>query len=367
MQSPGEFIRIELETRGWTQTDLAAILDRPLPTINRILKGKHAVLPDMAIALGQAFATGPEIWMHRESEYRLSLATPPNDTNVIRRAKAHSLAPIKELEKRGWIKRSTTIDDLEHELKHFYCLESIDSLPAIGVATRRSGHQEKLTPSQNAWCFRVWHLASNLQAGKFEESKMDECIQKLRKIAAYPKETHKVSRLLSEFGIRLVIVEPLSGCKVDGVAMWLDNQSPIIGMSIRYDRFDNFWFTLCHELSHIIHRDDASVDLDSGGVVTEVKPPIEVRADSEAAAMLVPKEELDSFIRRVGPLYSSDRIVQFAHRIKIHPAIIVGQLQNCGEIGYSSHREMLSKVRQIVTPATLCDGWGHSVNDRNGK
>src|SRR4051812_14126931 len=112
--SPGDFIKQELEKREWTQADLASILERPLPTINRILNGKHAILPDMAIALGMAFGTGPEVWAQREAAYRLSLAEQPDDT-VAKRARLHALAPIKEMEKRQWIHPSDSLDALEKE------------------------------------------------------------------------------------------------------------------------------------------------------------------------------------------------------------------------------------------------------------
>ena len=92
-----------------------------------------------------------------------------------------------------------------------------------------------------------------------------------------------------------------------------------------------------------------------------IKDATERRADEDAANMLIPKEELESFIKRIGPLYSKDSIVRFAHRMKIHPGIIVGQLQHRKEIGYSANREMLSKVRQYIIPTATTDGWGSSI------
>jgi HTH-type transcriptional regulator/antitoxin HigA len=87
----------------------------------------------------------------------------------------------------------------------------------------------------------------------------------------------------------------------------------------------------------------------------------ERRANDQAAAALIPRSEIESFIRRVGPLYSKTRIVQFAHRIKIHPGIIVGQLQHRKEIGYSANREMLVKIRETVVETALTDGWGRTI------
>ena len=70
---------------------------------------------------------------------------------------------------------------------------------------------------------------------------------------------------IADYGIRFIVVEPLPGIKVDGVALWLDNESPVIGVSVRFDRIDAFWFTLMHEFSHIYHGDALSFDYESSG------------------------------------------------------------------------------------------------------
>jgi len=363
MQKPGDEIKRLLSERGWTQEDLARILDRPLSNINWIIKGKTAITPKTAIALGAAFGSNPEMWLQLEAKYRLSLADSDSET-VGRRARLHDYAPIKDMEKRGWISKAESAEDQEAILCKFFEVNSISDEPILGAVTRKSNSEEPLTPHQRAWCFRVRNLAKRKRVAQYKEDRIDSCLKELRKIAAYPQETHKVPSVLESHGLRFVIVEPLQWCKVDGVAMWLDDASPVIGVSCRYDRVDSFWFTLCHELSHIRHRDEAPLDsdlTDSMDAIMTVKNATERRADEEAADMLIPKEELESFIKRIGPLYSKDDIVRFAHRMKIHPGIIVGQLQHRKEIGYSSNREMLSKIRKVVTPAATTDGWGHSI------
>ena len=83
---PGEFIREELEARGWTQGDLAVILGRPIQIVNGIVNGKKIVTPETAKALGAAFGTSAEFWMKLEATYRLSLA-PPVDPGIMLRSK----------------------------------------------------------------------------------------------------------------------------------------------------------------------------------------------------------------------------------------------------------------------------------------
>ena len=350
-----------MKARNWTQTDLASILGRPVPTVNEIIQGKKAIMPEMAKALGEAFGIPAEVWLQRESAYRLSLAD-GDFRPVRRRARLHEIAPLKDMQKRGWIKTTDDPGELESEILRFFGIGSIDQEPDIAAALRKTDPDVEVTPNQRAWCFRAKQIARTLSVSPFDPGRFARCAEELRRLAAYPTEARKVPTVLASYGIRFVIVEPLGGGKIDGAAMWLDKSSPVIAMSIRFDRVDSFWFTLGHEFSHIENGDAISVDANLCGpeqAPTASKAPIERRADEESAALLVPPEELRSFIARVGPRYSRDRIVQFAHRIKIHPGIIVGQLQNRGEIGYSALRDLLVKIRETVASNSVTDGWGY--------
>jgi HTH-type transcriptional regulator/antitoxin HigA len=81
---PGDFIREELEARGWTQRDLAEILGRPVRTISAIVSGKRGVKPETAVALGAAFNTSPDFWLNLESAYRLAKIGPADPGIEIR-------------------------------------------------------------------------------------------------------------------------------------------------------------------------------------------------------------------------------------------------------------------------------------------
>jgi HTH-type transcriptional regulator/antitoxin HigA len=76
---------------------------------------------------------------------------------------------------------------------------------------------------------------------------------------------------------------------------------------------------------------------------------------------LIPKERLDSFAARHRPFYSKIKILQFAQRMRIHPGIVNGQLQHAGEIPWQANREMLSKIRNLVSTTAITDGWGKTI------
>jgi HTH-type transcriptional regulator/antitoxin HigA len=346
---------------------LATVIDRPLPTVNEVIQGKRSIMPEMAIALAAALGETAQWWLEIEATYRLSLVKTPNG-DVAARSKLFQLGPVKEMQRRGWLKQSDEPETLERELLAFYGIASVNDEPTITAIPRKPDAMQPLTPAQRAWCFRARQLASAIKADPFIHGSLNECEASLRKLAAYPQEARKVPNLLAKFGIRFVVVEPLKGAGIDGAAFWPADNSPVIAMSIRHDRVDGFWFTLMHEFSHIRHRDDLSVDSNLAGPDREpeaTKPAIEQRADNDASASLIDPDTFNDFIVRVGSMYSRDRIVQFAHRIKLHPGIIVGQLQHRGEVPYSAHRALLVKIRDTVTQSSITDGWGRVMRLEN--
>lgn len=365
---PGKILQDMLKERGWTQDELAVITGYSRTTINELISGKNGVTnPELAIALAAAFGNSPLDWMHWDSAYRLSQVL-ERPAQVHTSARLYDIAPIRDMQKRGWIAETKDVRKLEQELKAFFGVNSLESPPVFPVAFRRSVESADLGASERAWMFRARQMASALVGiGRFDSEKMGNCTKELRDLAAYSKESRHIAPLLARYGVRFLVVEQLPGTRIDGATFWLNDSTPVIVMSARIDRIDNFWFTLMHECSHVANGDALSLDSDLFADHT-AKPPqgsldvdIEARANEDAADYLIPKNEIESFIRRVSPLYSKERIIQFAHRIKLHPGIIVGQLQKRDEIGYSANREMLVKVRASVIETALTDGWGRTI------
>lgn len=356
--SPGDFIKDELRERGWTQADLARIINRPLAALNETIQGKRALSPEMAVALGIAFGNDPKTWLEREANYRLSLLPLEDSDDMRRRTRLFEFAPIGEMQKRGWIASSTNLDEIEDELKRFYHVPSLDDEPQISAFARQRFSGDDLTAAQRAWVFRASQLAAVLNARPFDHQRFATALPAIRSLALSAKNVRDVAPALADLGVRLVIVEALPRTQIDGAMFWIETE-PVIALSVRFDRIDSFWYTLSHELSHVLNGDAQSVDLDiaenSRSLSTDE---IEGRADREAAELLIPRDKLHSFIVRTRPHYSKERISQFAMRIGVHPGIVVGQLQHAKEIPYSAHRETLAKVRDIIINVAITDGFG---------
>ena len=369
--SPGEYIKEFLEGRGWTQDDLAAILGRPLQLVNEIILDKRGITPETAKGLAEAFGTSAQLWLNLDSGWQLYKArsTQP-DPAIALRARIYSKGPIKEMVKRGWIEFSSNPEVLKQRVLDFYQIENLaDSPPVVPAAARMSTSYDALTPAQQSWMCRAMHLGQTLDvSSKFDSKRVDDLIVRLRAYLTHPEEIRHLPDVLAEFGIRFLVIEHLAKTKIDGACLWLDEKSPIIAVSLRYDRIDYFWFTLMHELGHAARGDgwrNAFLALDvrlvgEQSLTREEKPDFEIETDEFAEEALIPQDQFDDFVSRKGPLFSERDIRGFASLHEVHPGLVVGQLHYRGT-KYSKFRHLLVKIRDQLTATALTDGWGHAV------
>jgi HTH-type transcriptional regulator/antitoxin HigA len=358
---PGDFLAEELEERGWSQTELAEILGRPPRLVNEIIANKRAITPETAKGLAAAFGSRAQYWMNLESSYQLSKAK-IEEREVTRRARLYATFPVKELIKRGWIEFSENIDVLEQRFFDFFQMNNWDDSPTFACAAKKSDYTIPSSKLQLAWLNRAAQVAKSCPAKKYSEKALREAIPRLRACMEYVEEIKNVAMILAEAGVRFVIVEPLPGAKMDGACFWLDGgRSPVIVLSLRFDRVDNFWFNLFHEIDHVLNgegKEEPIYEVIELGA--ENLPANEVRANQAAADYCIPREEMTGFLARHNPLFTKQSIIGFARRLQIHPGIVVGQLHH-GVIPYSFHRELLERIRPIVTDSVMTDGFGNKL------
>lgn len=366
-RTPGQFLQHLLESRGWTQQTLAIVLSIDKSVINKIVAGKKSVDARMALALGEIFQVEPERFMELQKTYDLKQARLVARADPARATRAYLFGdlPVAEMIKRGWLDAESVRDvgRVEAALTQFFDANSPEEIEILPHAAKKTQVSGPVTPAQLAWLYRVRHIASEMLVPRYSPAAVRTLVEHLSSLLLAAEEARKVPRLLAESGIRFVIVESLSGSKIDGVCFWLNDSSPVIGISLRYDRLDNFWFVLRHELEHVLRRHgrlavmlDTELEGDRAGAGPTVAEDERV-ANEAAADFCVPQKALERFVARKAPFFADRDIVGFARTLKIHPALVCGQLQH--QIGrYDRFRNHQTKIRSIVAPTATVDGWG---------
>jgi HTH-type transcriptional regulator/antitoxin HigA len=275
------------------------------------------------------------------------------------RAQLFAELPIAELIHRRWIKVDDirNLERVESELFSFFEGQNPVQIAATPHAAKKTEASSPPSMAQLAWVFRVRQIAKDLLVPRYNEDAARAAIPKLKALLSAPEEARHAPRILQECGIRFVLVEGLKSSKIDGVCLWLDERSPVIGMTVRFDRMDNFWFVLRHELEHVLQRhgmSEPSLDVDLSAEATSEE---ERQANAAASDFCAPTARIDSFIHRKAPIFPERDFLGLAKVLGVHPALVAGQIQfKTGR--YDLFRSHLVKIRNRVLPSAIVDGWG---------
>jgi len=369
-RTPGQLIEDQLAQKGWSQRVLSIVLDMDETGINKLVAGKRSINAELSLILQDLFGISAEHFLDLQKEYDLNQAKIVMRDDTERNLRAHLIGglPITDMIKRGWLKVSDVRDvkAVEKELCTFFGVEYPDQIEILPHAAKKTVVAGGVTPPQLAWLYRVKQIANMMLTAPYSPAKAQSALKKLNALLASPEEARNVHKILTESGIRLVFVESLPSAQIDGVCFWLNDNKPVIGMSLRHDRIDNFWFVLRHELEHVIQQDGKNkqhpvvmLDIDLEEKLADpTSVPEEERIANEAAAdFCVPKKSMDNFIERKSPLFSERDMVGFSRTMHIHPGLVVGQIHHrTGR--YELFRKYLVKIRHIVLHGTIVDGWG---------
>jgi len=235
--------------------------------------------------------------------------------------------PAKEMIKRGWLEPAND-QGLSEAVETYF-------LKAAGQQFASAFHRKKVRgvtkPNEFAllaWQARILELAQNrvLEKDISSFNHNDDWLYKLTQYTREEDGPKLAKELLEENGILLVLEKHLTGSYLDGAAMMSPSDNPVIGMTLRYDRLDNFWFVLFHELGHVYQHlfDNLNIDFfDEDG--TDANDTLEREADQFALDTLISPHDWNLCLSRFA---LTDEAVKIdAEKLNIHPSIIAGRIR----------------------------------------
>lgn len=338
--TPIEAIKFRMEQEGLTQRHLIPYIGS-LPKVSEVLSGKRKLSLNMVRKLSRRLGISADIL----------IATPVDDiheNNI-----DWSKFPLSEMRKRGFFKTEESLPELkeyaEERVKGF--LNSIsggmDLRPImLKIAAHYRGNDKEVNKfSLWAWQARILQLAEQSPINTpYKKGTVDEKFMKdLSQLSWSDNGPIIAKEFLNKFGIHLIIEPHFKETYLDGAVCIDSNGNPIVALTLRHDRLDNFWFSLMHELAHIALHLDGNIEwfLDDLDVFNQ--DPQEEEADNCARSSLISKQQWDS-----ESLNSVSDILDFSNELKIHPSIVIGRLRR--ERGdYTIHAKSLKilKVRHF--------------------
>lgn len=339
---PGEFLAEVLEDLGMTQTELAHRLGRPVQAINEIIKGTKAITAETALQLEQVLDTPAHIWLNLERDYRLTLARIAAKDQLQQELELLPQFPYNELAKLGWVPQAREAIDKVRALLRFFAIASFSNLPDVQTAAFRRSDKMEASPYALAAWLRCGQLrAASVETADFSVTALRAALPAIRALTREAPQSFlpKLSAILAECGIALVLVPHLPKTYAHGATFWLGSKA-VVQMSIRGKYSDIFWFSLMHELGHLVlHGKKVFIETDAETDPTELEK--EAEADRFAANTLIPKLPYQAFIRQK-PV-SGQGVARFAEDIGVTAAIVVGRLHHDGVIPRSHLNHLREK------------------------
>jgi HTH-type transcriptional regulator/antitoxin HigA len=365
-KTPGQLIEALLEERSWTKRALAVVLDVDESKVNRLCSDRQPVSAEIALLLEEVFGMDAACFLSIQSAFDLAKARITAQADPKRATRAHIQGlPLAEMIRRGWINARDVRDPrIEEELIRFFDTNRIEDIEALPHSAKKTCANEHATPVQIAWLYRVRKIAREMLVAHFNPDGLSSVLQKLKPLLTSPEATRKVPRILAEAGVRFLVVETLPGAKIDGVCFWLGERSPVIALTMRFDRIDNFWFVLRHEIEHVFRghgKIEAILDSElagDGSTAGESTAQEELIANEAAADFCVPKKMMDAIVARKAPFFYDRDILAFSKMINVHPGLIAGQIRRRTN-KYDRFQNYLVKVRSLLIPSATVDGWGN--------
>lgn len=311
---PVEAILFRMEEQGLRQKDIAEILGGK-NRASEILSGKRGLTLSMIRALHEKLEIPPELLIREPvAEYASSEDVDPSDV------------PADLLVRRGWVQRGESIAEL---LKRFMAPAGS---PILLKNTLTFGATAR-TNRTNIWLWlaHVREIADSrgYLHGRYGKDRLNlDLIRYVAKLSCMDKGPRVAKDFLEERGIAIVIEPHLPKTFLDGAAMLGRSGAPVIGLTLRENRLDNFWFTLIHELIHVWkHLDPAKrrAIADENIEKADETEAIEREANDLASETLVPQAVWRRSAARVKP--SAQSIQALAHDLQIHPSIVAGRVR----------------------------------------
>ncbi len=349
---PGYFIKEQMEIRGWVQEELADVLGLSLKHLNSILLDKQPLTIDNAKKLASAFNLSPQYWLSIDNDYRLWIQQEKKEqtTIVAEKAMIYSRMPVRDMMKKRWLEPTRDLNNLINGVKKFWGISELD-FAFLDEAVLPLYNRHEALNQYEAWYAATWFQMARVCSQNFKtHAYSKEALEKLyEKLASYSIRRNGVELFinhLNECGVKFFVLPHLEKTALDGAAFLL-NGNPVIVYTARYKRIDNFWYTVAHEMAHVLKH----LNEENPFVLDNLREQSTDKQEKEAnklAAKQLKHNEILTFLEPFINYLTVGKVKECSTALHVHPAIIIGALAVNQKLSYRNHSLFNENVLELI-------------------
>ncbi|MFY7741583.1 MAG: HigA family addiction module antitoxin [Flavobacterium sp.] len=350
---PGYFIKEQMEYRSWTQEELAEVMGMTIKHINKILNDKQPLTLDTAKVLAEVFDTSPQYWLNLDANYRLWLDSVPSEKEKQAELKAniYERMPVRDMIAKNWIPTFSNVYELYDNILDFWNTKKLDfeewDKQITPLLAKKSENFNQYKASYTyTWYHKAMMVARGYSVPQFDKKELEKLYDELNHFTVKENGINLFLEKLNQTGVIFFVLPHLQKTYLDGAAFYYKN-NPVIVYTARYKRIDNFWFTIAHEIAHILkHLDEKNTFFLDNFSDKEVNE-LETEANQLAAEKLK-HQEIITFLKAKLNYLSTTDIENCAKQLAIHPALIIGKLAFDKTISYANQKLYNEDVLNII-------------------
>ena len=328
---PGETVKEALEFTGMSQVDLATRIELTEKTVSLILNGLQPITPETALKLERVLGLSQKLLLNMQASYDADKFRLEEQARLKKETSSLSKFPCyAELASLGFVQKARDEIMRVEELLKFFGVNSLSSIQTVFPVAFRRSHQEKISEE----CLAAWLRMGTIQALKrdtadFDKELLEKNIQKMRALTSEPVSVYSQAlvQLCAEAGVALTYTPHLKKTCVNGAAQWISPTKALVQVSLRYAYADIFWFTLFHELGHILKhsKKETFIEFEKRTHISEY----EAEADLFAQRILIPvglEPSYQQLKKSLTPGNYAVAIQKFAESAGIDVGIVAGRI-----------------------------------------
>lgn len=346
--APGATIKEQLDNRGMSQKEFAIRMDMSQKHISKLINGEVQLTTDVANRLEMVLGLPAKFWCNLETIYREKLFLVQEENAMAEDTEIAKNYPYSEMVKNGWIPQFSKNSEKVRNLRKYFevCKLSLlkDNEFELQVVCRKLSHTQKSDVGLIVWVQKARIESRLIQTESINIKALKESSQKIREMTMLKPAVffEPLKKLFASCGVALVILPHIKGSGIHG-ATFTDCNKIVLGVTVRCKDADRFWFSLFHEIGHIV--------LGHIGKKSEITANEEKEADFFAQNTLISETDYKSFIKKRN--FTPKSIISFAQNIKIDKGIVLGRLQRDGFVEYNSLNELKSQYEITQTFTSL--------------
>lgn len=328
---PGYYIKEIVEDSGLTQEDFAKRLDTTPKNLSLLIRGEQSLSIDIAMKLSRMIGTSVSYWLNLQNAYDALIAEFKSKEELVQERVIFSFLDYKYFREHfGLPDLPRKIDEQIVYVRNFLNVSTLTVLKKRDMAVNFRSATGELAEANIIKANIMVQIATNIalktEASKFNKTLFEEAVRYALTLTKNHSTFYPLIReAFAKAGVIFVILPNISGSKINGATKKVGNNIMLMVNDRRLNS-DTFWFTLFHEIGHIMNGDyGISFDAESGEQ--------EEIADKYAENMLIPCELYRKFIEE--NRFDVQSISIFAKKIDRDPGIVLGRLLNDGKVAYN--------------------------------